>query len=318
MNSVFTDSADGEWISPRRPEDPLLWGRTEGIVFGLPSEGGLPGPRGLIRIGLWNPSTQKAELVNFVAIEPVVEGEGPRHRRMAFSELEPSLLDAPQRGKRLWIADESLSVQRLAVRIEVEPFTANGAHLFLLARMHCGRPHEVAFSVYHHYDSLPLQENTLTATMGNYERLRLLWLRDCVIDSRLLYEGYQGFGFVEKESYPLGRMLRAPDGSAWALCASDEEDPATTDVDHPWWTYKSVKVTQYWYVPFEHIQPDLRIRVNGRRVYWGSRTLLIPGGIAFENFEVRQRYVPGQTFVFGLSRKTPFEILSDLSVSWPS
>lgn len=277
----------------------------------------MPGPRGLVRVGIWNGVSEQPELINFVAIEPVVEGEGPRHARMAFSELEPSALDAPQRGKRL-TADgnpagefgvDADGVERLRVRIEVEPFTANGAHVYLFAEMRSDRPREVAFGVFHHDDSAPIQENTLTATMGNYERLRLLYLRDRVVDSRILYDGYDGSDFVERETYPLAAMTRTLDNSAIVACATDEADPAATVVDHRWWSYKSVKLTQYWRVPAESVQPDLRVRVNGRRVYWASKTLEIPGGVSFENFEVRQRYAPGQTFVFGLTRTEAREVL---------
>jgi hypothetical protein len=33
----------------------------------------------------------------------------------------------------------------------------------------------------------------------------------------------------------------------------------------------------------------------------------IPGGKTFENFEVRQRYVSGQVFIFGLTPKEPWQ-----------
>jgi hypothetical protein len=48
------------------------------------------------------------------------------------------------------------------------------------------------------------------------------------------------------------------------------------------------------------------VRVNGRRVYWASHDV-VPGGIAYENFDVRQRYVPGQTFIFGITDKSPWQ-----------
>ena len=34
----------------------------------------------------------------------------------------------------------------------------------------------------------------------------------------------------------------------------------------------------------------------------------IPGGIAFENFELRERFYDGQRFVFGITPKTPEEL----------
>jgi hypothetical protein len=30
------------------------------------------------------------------------------------------------------------------------------------------------------------------------------------------------------------------------------------------------------------------------------------GGVAFENFEVRERYVPGQTFIYGITEQDPW------------
>ncbi len=306
------DNGAGSWIRPAGPHAPLVWGRTDGVVFGLPCEGGLPGPRGLVRVGVWNADAGAPELVNFIAVEPVVEGDAPRRERMAYSELEPSVLDAPERGKRLWATTSpagdlttlSSGIERLSVAIDVEAFTANGAHVHLVASMRSDRPEEVAFTVHHHDDSAPIAEHTLTATMGNYERLRLLWLNDGVVDSRDLYAGYSDVHFVERDAYPLQQLMRLDDGSVLAMCSTDEEDPSSARVASPWWSYDSRKLTQYWRVASEHVRPDLRVRVNGRRVYWAGE-LEIPGGISFENFEMRQSYAPGQEFVFGLTDRAP-------------
>ena len=54
--------------------------------------------------------------------------------------------------------------------------------------------------------------------------------------------------------------------------------------------------------------------MNGRSTYWAgasndkSRYVEIPGGPAFENFEMREEYYAGQTFYFGISRK-PIEVI---------
>jgi hypothetical protein len=274
----------------------------------------MPGPRGLIRVGIPGKDGQP-ELINFIAIEPVAKGAGSRSSRMAFSELEMSALDPGERGKRLLVerpAGDMTTVpakpqpiERLSVRIEVEPFTVNGARVVVTASMSSDRPRELELSVHHQDDSAPIEELTLTATMGNYERLRHLWLRDRIVDSRDLYGGYAGDGFIDKENYPRADMLTYGEGDALVLATSNEDNPASVAVAaKPWWTYKSIKLTQYWRVPAWHIQPDLRVKVNGRRVYWQS-TDPIPGGAAFENFEVRQRYVPDQVFVFGLTPTEP-------------
>ena len=323
-------AGESQWVLPSKPGDPLLWGRKDGIVFGLPSEGGLPGPRGLIRIGVISAETGEPALLNFIAIEPVTVGRKNRGDRMAFSELESSELDHGLYGKRLWVdagnsrpsslgtfrlssfdsPDGRSKIERLTVRIEVERFTANKAHVYLLASMQSDHPREVQMTVYAHGDSPAIEELTLTATMGNYERLRWLWLKNRVIDSRELYRHYLGDDFAERGTYALRRMLRTANGDAIAFCTSNEAAPENNPnfqaKDH--WRYQLRRLTQYWRVPKSNVERDLRVRVNGRRVYWNSHDP-IAGGVAFENFEVRERYKPGQSFIFGAMAEEPWEVL---------
>lgn len=316
---------ESEWIRPQKAGDPLVWGRRDGIVFGLYSHGGMRGPRGLIRVGIFSPETSSPELLNYIAVEPVVAGAGQRFDRMAFSELETSQLDPGLRGKRMWVdagagsSDDAArgsletlragkaTVERLSVRIDVERFTQNGAHVYVVASVDSDRPKELRLAVFAEHDGPPLDELTLTATMGNYERLRLLWLNDRVVDSRQLFPDYDGDAFVEKYNYPLPEMLRSGDGDAIVFCTSNERDPGTTagnSTAH--WVYTLPKLTQYWRVPGHDIEPDLRVRVNARRDYWASKAPVL-GGIAFENFEVRERYVPGQTFIYGITDQEPWD-----------
>lgn len=320
------------WIRPLRSEDPLIWGRSDGVVFGIASSGGMRGPRGLIRVGIAKGPSGGPELINFIAVEPVVAGASSRLSRMGFSELEQGA--DGQGGKRLTVGGEiggelievasgadplvqfggalrlphPPRIEQLSVRLDVEPFKANGAHVYVIARMISTRPEEIQFSVHHRADSAPVEELTLTATMGNYERLRHLWLRDRTVDSREYCAGYEGNGFVDRDNFPLAEMLRYGDGDAIALATTDEADPSAVTVPNaPAWNYRAQKLTQYWRVPARHIQPDLRVKVNGRRVYWSSSNP-IPGGPAFENFELRQRYVAGQVFAFGLTPQAPSQI----------
>jgi hypothetical protein len=319
-----------QWIQPNAPGDPLIWGRRDGIVFGLPSPGGLRGPRGLIRVGVISPTTGKPELLNFVAVEPVVLGPGSRGSRMAFSELEPSRLDLDEHGvgehgKRLWVDLSSYdksgipagtlqtfpgqrndpAIQRLSVQIDVERFSVNGAHVHLIASMDSDHPDELKLSVFADNDSPPIEELALTATMGNFERLRRLWLHRCVVDSREVMGAYTGDAFDDPPNYPLRDMLRTGDGDAIVFATTNEDNPSSfpgTPSGH--WHYPLPTLTQYWRIEAHEIQPDLRVRVNGRRVYWASHDP-VPGGIAYENFDVRQRYIPGQTFIFGITPRTP-------------
>ena len=324
---------DSQWVRPLMPGDPLVWGRRDGIVFGLFSPGGIKGPRGLIRVGLFTPDATEPQLLNFIAVEPVIQGPGNRFDRMAFSEMEMSVLDPGLRGKRMWVHPENgekegfnggtiqtlhagnATVERLSVRIDVERFTNNGAHVYVVASIDSDQPSQLRLSTFAEDDSPPLDELTLTATMGNYERLRLLWLKDRVVDSRELFANYPwpvqwhlstGEDFAEKANYPLPEMLRSGDGDAIVFCTSSEPDPRKTPGnDSAHWPYTLPKITQYWLVPGHDVQPDLRVRVNARHMYWAS-TALVLGGVAFENFEVRQRYVAGQTFIFGITQQEPW------------
>jgi len=97
-----------------------------------------------------------------------------------------------------------------------------------------------------------------------------------------LYSGYRENAFVERENYPLEEMLRYGDGDAIVLCTTNA-DLSAVDVRHGSWSYRSTKLTQFWRVPARHIQPDLRVKVNGRHVYWAS-DFVVPGGDRVRKF----------------------------------
>jgi hypothetical protein len=65
-------------------------------------------------------------------------------------------------------------------------------------------------------------------------------------------------------------------------------------------------VTQYWKKPRGTFREDLHVAVNARATYWQTMQP-IPGGVAFENFEMRERFYEGQEFVFGIMARIPEE-----------
>jgi hypothetical protein len=144
--------------------------------------------------------------------------------------------------------------------------------------------------------------------MGNFEKLRVLWLKDRLVRSDQLYADYGEDNFIEHENYMLDEMLRTAGGDAIALATSNEASPSDvfSKTAAPHWHYQLPRLTQYWKVAAGQIEPDLRVRVNGRRVYWASHDP-IPGGPAFENFELRQRYRAGQVSIFGLTLEEPWQ-----------
>jgi hypothetical protein len=68
-------------------------------------------------------------------------------------------------------------------------------------------------------------------------------------------------------------------------------------------------VTQYWRKPTDKRRPDnVKVRVNGRRLYWATHNP-IPGGLAYENFDLLEPFYEGQTFQFGITRRLPAELM---------
>jgi hypothetical protein len=192
----------------------------------------------------------------------------------------------------------------LSFYIYVEPF-ANGARPVVEVVFREDRPHEVAFRVFSARDGAPMQACVLTATMGNYARLRRLWLKDRVVRAQGLYRSarFGSDGFAAHREWGVGELL-VVDGEAVVAARPDEPDPVHaaygSDV-HPSWHYVGKTATQYWRAPARR---NLVARVNARKTYWAS-TAAIPGGATFENFELEAPSHPGQKFVFGITPELP-------------
>lgn len=258
----------------------------------------------------------KHGLINFVAVEPIVGGY------RGFSELEKSSTD-DRAGKLFWTGSpdspqeqpqpgtltRSGGVERLTVTVHVEKF-ANGAKPIVEFQIASNKPEEVRFTVRSAPGSAPMEYCVLTATMGNYARLRRLWLSDGVVTPEALWPGFAGNEFTPEAFFPLSRLPRTRTGDVLVCATSDEEAPWKVPADPrgPWWRYRGDRTfTQYWRKPRGTAKPDLRVRVNGRRVYWATHNP-IPGGTAFENFDMVEHFHEGQVFVFGVSTKSPHEL----------
>lgn len=315
--------SDGIWLRPAAGGHSVpTIGFVDGIRIGLwpaPS-----GPRGIIRI--YAPyvfAEGKPCLVNFIAIEPIAKG----HR--SLSEMENSALDE-SRGKRLWFTDEvndsptpplpwecprgktgtikvgKREVRTLSIAIDVEKLD-NGAQPIVVASFREDRPNEVAFKVHAAKDSAEMESCVLTATMGNYSRDRLLWLRDEVVDSRKLWPDYTAHHFVQTPDYPMDRMLADKDGTLTVAITPNETDLTAASASLGWWGFAGRVSTQYWRKYPGTVKKPLVVRVNGRAIYYGTQTR-VPGGVAFENFELVEKYEPGVESSFGVTLKTPKEM----------
>jgi len=315
---------ESRWIRAGINATRPLWGLKDGIQVGIwPSsiEGGEDGgPRGLFRIGYPIKAGGKAPgLLNFLAVEPIVGG------RRGYSELEHSQRDR-RPGKFFWSGalnhpHEGMdrgrltkvgNAERLTVTIYTERFE-NGAQPIIDLEIRSDRPGEVRWTTRAAPNSAPMEYCVLTATMGNYARLRRLWLKGGVVEARTVWPDFAGDEFTPDAYFSLDRLPVTASGDLLVCAASDEKDPGSIPVDPrgPQWRYRgSFPVTQYWRKPKGAWKPDLRLRVNARRLYWAVRTP-IPGGLAYENFDLVERFYEGQTFVYGIARSTPDDL------SWP-
>ncbi len=329
-----------KWIRPQNMNSPAKWGMCNGLVIGLwPThvgtffQGTRGGPRGLLRIG-YN-LHGRTYLINYIAIEPVVNG------KKEYSEISPSRVDG-KIGKFIWASKDTTqrkfypsaitrgtithpdpdhpNVEQLSFYLFMEKFL-NGAHPYLKVTIRSDRPNEIGFQIFNQKDSAPMEQCPLTATMGNYSRIRLLYMKDKIIDSRKLYKGFDGIHFVEKEPYSADKLIKTDKGYYIALAATNEsfselaswpQDSSYLSKQH--WRYRPpFKVTQYWKTKVTaRSNSSLHVRVNGRAKYWSGKNnsnskdyIDVPGGVAFENFEMREKYHPGQKFYFGITRKSP-------------
>ncbi len=314
---------NGVWIQPARnkPARPV-WGNVNGLQVGLSP---LPGPRGLLRI--YTPYLEHSEgiIINYVAIEPIPVGTEFR----GFSELEMSSIDNKQ-GKRFWSSDDSLAIaprqeeyparglvsgmgnkQTLTVFIFVEPFQ-NGAKVFIRLRFLKEKPYEVEISTFKQKGSAPLRYCIVTATMGNYARLRTIFFENRTKSAADLWPHYRGDAFSPHFAFPIKEMIRDKNRGAYFIAAPNEKNPSDAEYSpgtNSHWKYEGKVATQYWHS--EKPDSSLEGLVNGRIVYWASNSP-IPGGIAIENFEMKEAFRNGATYVYGINPLRPEEFINRL------
>lgn len=315
---------DGIWLRPddSGPATPTI-GFKDGIRIGLwPAA---DGPRGIIRVyaPYVFPAGKERPLINYIAIEPIVNG----HR--SLSELEHSELDG-RRGKRLWFSEEiedspqpklpwecvkgrtgtikvgERKIRTLSIVINVEKLD-NQAQPIVVASFREDRPDEVTFKCYSAKGGAAMESSVLSSTMGNYSRCRLLWLKDEVIDSRKVWPGYDGNDFVGTPDQPMEKILKSKDGALTVAITPSENDLPAAQTDRRWWYFDGRVATQYWRKYPDTVRWPVKVRVNGRATYYGSHGPL-PGGIAYENFEIIEKYEPGVESVFGVTLQTPAQM----------
>jgi len=308
---LHAPSVDGLWLRPSEstPAQPV-WGHADGLRIGLWP---LPGPRGLLRVYAPYLGHEDDRMINYIAVEPIVRGTSYR----SYSELEQSRLDGVQ-GLRFWSTDdphdvasceptspsrgtveENGDVEMLTVYIVVEAFQS-GARVLLELVFRSDRPYEVGIATFAQDGSSPISTCIVTATMGNFARLRTLHLAGGTRSALDMWPGFSGVDFTEHACFSLTEMIRNPSGDA--LFVATPNEPTPWDATYApgtfiGWEYYGDVATQYW----RRETPPLELRgcVNARATYWASDAR-IPGGISFENFELIEPFVNGNQAWFGV------------------
>lgn len=305
------DSEANPFVRPEanHPAARPLWGHRSGLQIGLSPS---PGPRGLIRIYTPYLGQRYPRVVNFVSIEPAVDGQSGRGQ----SELEQSRWEPEKRGLTFWAdnrRDANQPPEKLApgilspdesvlkLFIHTEPF-ANGAVPVIECQFHRDRPHEVMFRLHASAASASMARCTLSATMGNFGQLRQIHLADKTVHARDLWKDQDTLdqlGFLSWRSWDAQHLKRKEGLGFHVELSTDSPRPAseTYASGTPYhWKYVGRPARHYWRTTSD---TDPSVAVNGRRTYWMSDSP-IPGGVAFENFELVIPYQDGQALWFGV------------------
>src|SRR5208282_3298782 len=192
----------------------------------------------------------------------------------------------------------------LSFVLHVEPF-ANGARPLIEISLFERFPHRIRLRSFSGPGGKKMDRCGLTATMGNYCRCRFLWLRSGPVFAPDLYAGYTGTAFVEKQTYALADLWQTKEQDVVAAISADEFEPREVwPLPTNAWHYNGKWMANFWLKPKGSYDKSLQCRVNGRRVYWAG-TVPLPGGIAYENFEFREAFRPGQEVWFGYTTESP-------------
>ncbi len=197
----------------------------------------------------------------------------------------------------------SAGVEQLDVTARVEPFD-NGARVRLVVSQRSDAPDEIRLVVHSDPSSAPIEYCILTATMGNLARTRLLWLKDDVVSSLKLRQENKGDHFApHRASAHCGRRrasgaynrrggprLRLPISGPAVLALRGVERRPTTGRN------RAGRPATICTSPSTHA------------TLTGKPAEPIPGGVASENLELRERFYDGQAFFLGITRQTPAQL----------
>jgi hypothetical protein len=322
------------WIYPRSANDKELWGIKNGIIVGIPdstmdhSPGGAWAP-GLLRIG-WTDDTGRSHFFNYIGISVLAKSlkyDASESEKIQFypdsltfhADLEKleqvngeaggeveDYLDITKNPPAPLPQATTVSDDKLSVLFRLSEFKNTRSLIYLIVEIDRNRPREVKISSYNPLPGTREPEYIgLSATYGNLGRLRDLYLKGRVVNAHDLFKS-EGTGIGCFYPYHTFRINELPVDAEGIIvrAGNDEEGSWAGDLGSNAPYYSGEKFFQYWRKYTGSYRDDISARVNGRDNYFGGFVnpcggKPLTGGVSFENFEMAERYYPGQMFWFG-------------------
>ena len=107
-------------------------------------------------------------------------------------------------------------------------------------------------------------------------------------------------------------MIKGPGGHAYFIASTNEKDPVAVQYSpgtKKHWRYYGKVATQYWKELGP--APGLQVLVNRRFTYWAGKSP-IPGGISYENFELKAPFINGSKCIFGMTPLAPQQFIETI------
>ena len=267
---------NGIWLQPVQSKNAQpLWGFVNGIRIGIAP---LDGPRGLLRIYTPYLGHDSLEVMNFIAFEPI-----PHKGNRGFSELEWSKADNVQGKRFISLNDKPENLQK------IPEIPASG----IISEENGQQTLTVFFAC-----------ETFDNGADVYVRIRFTENKP--------YE-FELTAYASSTSVPLDYfILTATMGNKARLRSLYLANGKKKHAGTLWPDYRDIhftKAIQYWYIP----EPKVGMKgvVNGRYTYWASQSP-IPGGVAYENFEINEPFYQGQRLIFGISPQEANEFIRSI------
>jgi len=341
---INTGNDTSTWVYPESDSGNPVWGIENGIAFGIQKDGKPPfmdnAPKGTWAPGLlyimWADDKGKTHFFNYIGFT-LLSSRG-------FEQSEPSRTDffaenigyidkldilrkhygeSSQEYKDYVNIDstppEGLSKAAtidgnvMTVVFRLSEFEKNDTSIYVIVKVNKNRPREIEILAHNMFsETRPLKYLHLSSTAGSLARLRNLFIKNEVVNSKELFKGTKPgpLCFYALKIFSLERLPIDSQGIISVYAGNDEVGEWIGEFGSktaPF--YGRPKFYQYWRKYPGTYRGDLKVTVNGRDRYFSGYVnpcgKEIHGGIVYENFDMAEEYHEGQTFWFGYTYELP-------------